>query len=219
MSRPCTSADAGHATDQPPSYDTVQQQQDRQFQNFDSKEWECVPKNLSIIYTPVPIGAGANISRRGISWEARFRVRAKDLPRLMREGLHWTVANIQREAGFFEHEAKELVMKQAGWTCTRNYYLSDLSPDQNWSAKMIVCARDIQVLSQFDMAKLRPEQAYTAIAWSSFHPSHFIYNFERLAPSRNYNSIYDDMPLEGWWPWPKRQSDAGDKPDSATKSS
>ncbi|KAK7455540.1 hypothetical protein CaCOL14_012622 [Colletotrichum acutatum] len=131
MSRSCTSADAIHATDQPPSYDTVQQQQDQQFQNFDSKEWESVPKNLSIIYTPVPIGAGDNVSRRGINWEARFRVKAKDLPRLMREGFHWTVANIHREAGYFEYEAKEPIMKEAGWTCTRNYYLSDLSPDQN----------------------------------------------------------------------------------------
>ncbi|KAJ0305576.1 hypothetical protein COL5a_006303 [Colletotrichum fioriniae] len=219
MSRPCTSANASHVTDQPPSYDAVQQQQDRQVQNFDSKEWECVPKNLSIIYSPVPIGAGANVSRRGISWEARFRVRAKDLPRLMREGLHWTIANIHREAGYFEYEAKEPVMKEAGWTCTRNYYLSDLSPEQNWTAKMTVCARDLQTLARFDMAKLRPEQAYTALAWTNVQPGQYIYNFERLAPGRNFNAIYDEMPMEGWWPWPKRQPDADNKPDSATKCS
>ncbi|KAL2884219.1 hypothetical protein SGCOL_000158 [Colletotrichum sp. CLE4] len=209
MSHPCTSADVSHVTDEPPSYDAVQQ--DRQVQNFDTKEWESVPKNLVIVYSPVPIGAGANVSREGISWEARLRVKSKDLPRLMREGFHWTVANIHREAGYIEHEAKEPAMVGAGWNCTRNYYLSDLSPDQNWTAKLTVCARDIRVLSQFDVAKLRPEQAYAAIAWTNVQPGQYVYNFDCLDPRKNYNAIYDNMPLEGWWPWPKKQPDAGDK--------
>ena len=32
---------------------------------------------------------------------------------------------------------------------------------------------------------------------------HIIYNYRKDKPEESFNAIYDNMPLEGWWPWPR----------------
>lgn len=35
---------------------------------------------------------------------------------------------------------------------------------------------------------------------------HEVYLWSRWLKDRNYNAIYDDMPMEGWWPGPKKEA-------------
>ncbi|KAM3565205.1 hypothetical protein ARSEF4850_001514 [Beauveria asiatica] len=32
-----------------------------------------------------------------------------------------------------------------------------------------------------------------------------VYHFDRVESDRCFNAILDDTPLEGWWPWPKKE--------------
>jgi hypothetical protein len=33
-----------------------------------------------------------------------------------------------------------------------------------------------------------------------------VYFWSKWRPEWNYNALYDDMPMEGWWPWPKKET-------------
>ncbi|KAF9872230.1 aldehyde dehydrogenase (NAD+) [Colletotrichum karsti] len=171
---------------------------------FDSKEWKDIPITLTIglSTTPIPILSGkeATETRACLKWEARLEVKAKDMPRLMREGFHWTTANCHRESTYVNNEI-EAGPREEGWKCARYYFLSDLGKDPYWTAMLVVLARDIQTLAQFRIDTLRPDMVYTVIGSNA--KSQWIYRFDTLDPSQNFNAIYDDMPLEGWWPWLK----------------
>lgn len=43
---------------------------------------------------------------------------------------------------------------------------------------------------------------YCASAWNEMGRSIYKYDYRR--PDDNYNCIYDDKPLRGWWPWPNK---------------
>ena len=30
-----------------------------------------------------------------------------------------------------------------------------------------------------------------------------VYRYTATAPDDNFNAIYDSIPMEGWWPWPR----------------
>ncbi|WYZ36047.1 hypothetical protein EsH8_X_000694 [Colletotrichum jinshuiense] len=190
--------------DAPPSYEEVGQHPSRD-QLFDSAEWEDVSPSLSILFAPTL--DAALYGENGTEWSASLHVKVKDLPRLMREGFHWTLVNFHREASFFNKNISEPPLRQSGWSCSRTYYLSDLDEDDpQWTAKLMVCARERQVLTRFRLVELRPELVFYTLAWNPECREQFYYTFDRHDPEKNFNAIYDDMPLEGWWPWPKRQA-------------
>ncbi|KAF6799554.1 hypothetical protein CSOJ01_12411 [Colletotrichum sojae] len=135
----------------------------------------------------------------------------------MREGLHLTTANIRPELSYINtEESFEEERRKGGWKRSRDYVLSDLGEDCYWAARLEVYAREIKVLSQFRVSDLQHHMILRAVAFRS-HVSagslaHFK-SFDSFRPSNNINAIYDDMPLEGLWPWPKRVSEGkeGDK--------
>ncbi|KAK4155233.1 hypothetical protein C8A00DRAFT_31942 [Chaetomidium leptoderma] len=57
------------------------------------------------------------------------------------------------------------------------------------------------LLSRFRVQNLSRENVYRAYAFNA--DMHVVYAFEYHRPSYCYNCIYDDMPLQGWWPWPR----------------
>ncbi|KAF6808279.1 hypothetical protein CPLU01_15690 [Colletotrichum plurivorum] len=145
-----------------------------------------------------------DVMRRGIEWEVRLRTKTRDLARFMREGFHWTTANFDPEMTRTVSNLREDCLTKVGWTCTRNYYLSDLGDNPCWAAKLVVCARSLDVLSRFKICDLRPDMVYHAYARND-RTDQFPYEFESDRPHNNHNDIYGDLPLEEWWPWPKRR--------------
>ncbi|KAF6841052.1 hypothetical protein CMUS01_03651 [Colletotrichum musicola] len=168
--------------------------------------------------SPVPFDYDEDTQH--ISWVADLFLDCRDLPRLMREGLHLTTANIRPELSYINtEESLDEARRKEGWRKSRNYVLSDLGEDCYWAARLEVYARELKVLSQVRVSDLQHHMILGAVAFRS-HVSagslaHFkrqiasdelAYCFDSFRPSDSINAIYDDMPLEGLWPWPKRVS-------------
>jgi len=89
---------------------------------------------------------------------------------------------------------------------TRRYLLADLAGGAQWTASLFVFARQTQVLSRFHVSDLSQDMVYCA--WAENKRGEHIYLYDASAPEHSYNTIYDDMPMSGWWPWPKPKEEA-----------
>lgn len=139
-------------------------------------------------------------------------MKCDDVPRLMREGFFWSANNILREEGYFGHSLRhEWTTK--GYRHVRTWILADRpsggeSENPRWVGRLEVVSASLELLSGFRVDKLSSKNVCGADAWDA--RDHAIYHYKRNAPGDNYNSIYDDRPLRGWWPWPKDDgSDTG----------
>lgn len=64
-----------------------------------------------------------------------------------------------------------------------------------------VAAREMSDLSGFRIHNMTINNVVSTKAFTKDKEQ--IYHFDRFCPQKNLNVIYDDMPLQGWWPWPK----------------
>lgn len=139
-------------------------------------------------------------------WTAKLTITTHDIARLMREGFHWSAANVCKEKGFIQTLRRE-DGHSPHWKKARHYFLTDLSevPAQ-WEGWLMVYAGRTSVLSQFRVSDLRPDQAYAATVQplNGKEKTAMLYAYDVGTPEDCFNAIYDDMPLEGWWPWPKQ---------------
>ncbi|POR36421.1 Uncharacterized protein TPAR_03389 [Tolypocladium paradoxum] len=165
-------------------------------------DWQTGYHNLGIVFLP---NANAH-SLADVDWEARLLVHAKDVPRLMKQGFYWTEANVRKREGYFEVEKERLpaAARDRGWSCVRVYRLADMAKDGDpqWIATLRVYAREVSVLSAFRVRHLSVNKAHHCSA--SDKEGRPIYNFHANDPGGSFNAVYDDRPLGGWWPWPKK---------------
>ncbi|RYP68498.1 hypothetical protein DL771_006650 [Monosporascus sp. 5C6A] len=131
-----------------------------------------------------------------------MQVKCDDVPRLMREGFHWTAANTVQEDGSIEYERGKAIIRtiRTKFTMSRHLFLTDLQQPARWIAHLQFYATTPEVLSNFRLSHLSKRMIMLMTAWNV--NSHMIYNFQAWKPQKAYNAIYDDIPLEGWWPWP-----------------
>jgi hypothetical protein len=138
-------------------------------------------------------------------WEATLTVRCPDVPRLMREGLFWSVDNIVPEEGFIQ--AAPPHSKASGYSHVRTWILTDKPESRGghgtpeWVACLEVFATAIEALTGLRPQNLTRAHIWKANAWDVHR--RLIYNYDSYAPAQNYNCVYDDTPLRGWWPWPR----------------
>lgn len=137
-------------------------------------------------------------------WGAFVQILVADLPKLMRDGLYWTEENLDREAGYVENSPHTNISPflPAWITCGRIYDFRDLGSAPQWTAKMTVLCPDLDRLSRFRFRDLTVSQIVFCGAMDAKGKD--VYMYSRLGEDVNINAIYDDMPLEGWWPWPKK---------------
>ncbi|OTB05700.1 hypothetical protein M426DRAFT_21730 [Hypoxylon sp. CI-4A] len=146
----------------------------------------------------------------GESRLVRLAFKSDKVPQLMREGLHWSLDNVRWEDGFLckidamknapSHLVKYLLDEDL--TVARSYFLHDLHVPSRWVAHLQVFASSIKLLSKTRPEHLTMESIETAHAWSV--DDQRIYQYNKACPEEACNAIYNDMPLEGWWPWPKK---------------
>lgn len=165
--------------------------------------------NLALWLEPKLIdnnGKHGGQDEQAMSWKAILEVTADDLPRLMREGFHWTAANIHPEEGYVETDLVPDPHKtEEGYgDYSRKYFLADLAREPQWAAWLTIYASKLEVLSRFKVQDLTPDLVTSA---EGLNKGRLVYAYESLDPRENFNSIYDDMPMEGWWPWPKGEAD------------
>ncbi|KAI0502824.1 hypothetical protein F5B22DRAFT_631943 [Xylaria bambusicola] len=139
-------------------------------------------------------------------WTALVKVKCNNVPLLMTRGFHWDHTNIIREEGFFDHDFTEY---QRGddkkWAVKRNYFLESRLEDRqealHWYAAIEVVALRTQVASRFDLSQL--SQPTIRVAWAMNRAGKLIYYWHFGRNDMCVNAIYDQMVLEGGWPWPK----------------
>ena len=142
-------------------------------------------------------------------WEATLTVKCADVPRLMREGLFWSVDNIVPEEGFIQAAPPQSHSRAFGYSHVRTWILTDKPESRgghgtpDWVACLEVYATAIEALTGFRPQNLTRAHIWKANAWDVHGRT--IYNYDSYAPAQNYNCVYDDMPLQGWWPWPRRE--------------
>lgn len=182
-------------------------------------DWETGPYNICFNFlrkpsTRTPASAKSTpASTPGLEWGARLGVRAKNIPRLMRKGFHWSSANVQREQGHLTVHDKSKIPQDEfvhGWAHSRRYVIKDLGIDPEWTAELTIFAKEIAVLASFDVEFVTMQDMRRAKAWN--WDDNLVYQYSEKSPGESFNAIYDDMPMHGWWPWPLRyeQSVVGD---------
>jgi hypothetical protein len=146
---------------------------------------------------------GARCYKRA-PWIAHLEVKSIDIARLMHEGFFWSAENIIPEEGFMSSETKP------GWTrfgfrYKRTWILTDKSNEEvpRWVGYLEVITPSREILPSFRVQELTGGNIYAAFAWNGL--DQLIYNYHYRWPQKSYNCIYDDKPLQGWWPWPKEE--------------
>ncbi|XDG04639.1 hypothetical protein ABKA04_004254 [Annulohypoxylon sp. FPYF3050] len=151
---------------------------------------------------------------RALQWYARLKFKCDNVPQLMREGLYWSLDNVQWEDGYInthglpepnnedDKEMNDYVLYK-GLKYTRNYFLRDLQVPSRWVARFQIHAPTLKTLGDMRLENLSMEDIHYVRAWSSGRKG-LIYGYEAKHPQNSYNVIYDDMPMEGWWVWPKK---------------
>lgn len=168
-------------------------------------DWKTRPHNLLMICYPFPRAEVESKTQQEVSWGAHLKVNCRDVPSLMRRGFFWSDANIVQEEGYLSpiEEPVPSHARAEGWVVCRYYYLRDLAEEAQWVARLEVYARDYATLRDFRPAKLSVEMVHEAAAWNWDSKRTFYFHQDWL--DYRYNVIYDDMPLQGWWPWPKKE--------------
>ncbi|KAM3507488.1 hypothetical protein MY10362_001747 [Beauveria mimosiformis] len=141
-----------------------------------------------------------------VPWYAELTLKVKDVAVLLKSGLFWTEANIDPTNNYFD-DRKVAPHLSSGWFNPGNshgrfYQLRDTEPAQ-WHGTLMVRAHAISTLHQF-----RPSQLSLAnVRYVTAKNPHgqTVYHFNSADSDRCFSAILDDTPLEGWWPWPKKE--------------
>ncbi|RYO85674.1 hypothetical protein DL764_009121 [Monosporascus ibericus] len=89
---------------------------------------------IELLFPPDP--AVLNLNEH--PWCGHMQVKCDDVPHLMREGFHWTAANMVQEDGYIEHERGEAVIRtiRTQFTMSRHLFLADLQEPARWIAHL-----------------------------------------------------------------------------------
>ncbi|KAI1462386.1 hypothetical protein F4805DRAFT_132089 [Annulohypoxylon moriforme] len=167
---------------------------------------------------PTKLNITLAIGDRGRSppqWFGELQFKCNNVPQLMREGLYWTMDNVSREDGFFSPISPEFEVDfwmidhlvRVGYVWTRHYFLRDLEQEPpRWIAHFQIHAAKNKTLADFRLDDLSVEDVKHAIARGN-PGDRTIYRYSRREPVEAFNAIYDDMPMEGWWPWPRKEKE------------
>ncbi|KAI2617713.1 hypothetical protein GGS26DRAFT_596263 [Hypomontagnella submonticulosa] len=147
-------------------------------------------------------------------WVGLLQVKCDNIPQLMREGFFWSLDNVLWEQGFLgsplyssswdqfdSDEGRNL--REIGLSQRRSYFLRDIQHEPpRWIAHFQMYARSDEILARIRLENLRIENVFSAEAKASARQR--LYKYLRCKPEASMNALYDNMAMEGWWPWPKR---------------
>ncbi|SPN98383.1 uncharacterized protein DNG_01428 [Cephalotrichum gorgonifer] len=172
-------------------------------ESFGSSRCSVTPDwQLKMMILPSTDYLAETAYENGLDWVAILIVRATDLPALMKRGFHVSKDNVQKGKGFFKLGSDVPTRAQSlGLLHTRRYVLAAGALQPGWSAAMTVYARSIRDLSEFRAEN--PTAGNVAAAVGYNERNEIVYNYSSTNPEANFNAVYDDMPMEGWWPWPR----------------
>ncbi|KAK2756013.1 hypothetical protein CKAH01_17227 [Colletotrichum kahawae] len=140
-------------------------------------------------------------TQNSIRWEANLYVQARDVGQLMREGFYLSADREVKDTGCIAQNICPGEPNYGGWKHTRHYIFTD--SDMKWTAHLHVYVSQMAELARFRLADLKPSQL--VFSWA-YNPDGFrVYGYSLFNPEDNFNTICEDMPMEGIWPWPKER--------------
>ncbi|KAK3303023.1 uncharacterized protein B0T15DRAFT_504299 [Chaetomium strumarium] len=131
-------------------------------------------------------------------------------PGIDARGFFWSADNVVPEFG---HMFNSVTPRWAagGYGHARQWTLVDktCTPDgtPRWVGRLEVMAASIGLLSSFRPQDLSTEHVLSTHAWNK--EKQLVYCYLYHVPDQTYNCIYDNKPLYGWWPWPKKGDHQG----------
>ncbi|CAH0015621.1 unnamed protein product [Clonostachys rhizophaga] len=206
-SRPSEPKEAS-STEKPPLYDSRRPhcQRDNITQKPDSREIDMpsIPKTHQIKVFSV---SDRNLfyCYEAQKWTACLTLETCDLSRLMKEGFYWDKSSIEPESGFFLLDQEDLPENESqwGWKCARVYQCSKMREGIiQWKGQLRILAQELKTLAEFNLDILTADAIHCMKVRDS--EERIVYRYCRPKPEESCNAYYDHMPMEGYWPWPKK---------------
>ncbi|KAI1351059.1 hypothetical protein F5Y01DRAFT_315138 [Xylaria sp. FL0043] len=99
-------------------------------------------------------------------WKATLKMKSKDVPSLMREGLYWSDANVIQEEGHvikdFQYRCRE---EDGKWRSKRHHFLKDLQQTRSrWVAVFELVALQDRTIHRFDLDQLSQQTMHIVSA-------------------------------------------------------
>ncbi|RMJ15161.1 hypothetical protein BHE90_002722 [Fusarium euwallaceae] len=135
-------------------------------------------------------------------WTAHLDLVTSDLPTLMHDGLYLTQENVQ----VLENHVQRVYSDK----CKRHFlrrYFTVVGP--KWSGNLCVMSWNSEPVRDFRIHHLSADKVYNAEVLNKARYTVYFYNMSN--PEKNANYIYDDMPMEGLWPFPRKEEGAKDQ--------
>lgn len=145
------------------------------------------------------------------TWTAIMEVWVDNIPALMRHGFHWSAANVDRSSqwietfGLLEVATTFMEERRRYGKQRRRYTIRGSTTGPKWVAHINVFSRDASTIVDFSLDQINMDTISEAEAWSFARRK--VYQAQMKDSGICFNTIYDKMPLEGWWPWPKAKPD------------
>lgn len=198
-------------TTPPPAYNTLEPSDDevakieRYWDYKRPKDWLTTGKsNLAFSFAPKPSRTwnlrpfcrGHQVQP---AWQASLWGWVDNIPCLMRQGFYWSLVNISKAEGRIHLDTRVPSLKPV-WKHTRVYVLRDIGPNPQWSAELLVYGKKASTVIDFDLGWITMSTIQKVEGWN--------WNFSKIYHFQSgsgpcFNTIYDRMPMGGWWPWPK----------------
>ena len=136
-------------------------------------------------------------------WVASLSVKC-NLVDLMRGGFFWSEDNIEVEKTYVIKE-KDPEWKENPYSHHQILSLQD-TRTTGWTAQVRISANSYGALAMCKFAELDHTSIYQTYGHNS--ENKLVYHFLR-SKHESINCIFGDMPLEGFWAWPRADDDKG----------
>ncbi|CAH0057540.1 unnamed protein product [Clonostachys solani] len=138
-------------------------------------------------------------------WHAMMRIRAKNVPRLMRDGyFQWSPRNYCEGSSALRLDDKlwpERLGCDESWRQTRIYALKDEGDNPEWHATLAVVSKERFTVLNFDLGIITLDTIHVVKAYN--WKGEQVYEASQSRPAENFNLIYPNIVLGGWWGGPE----------------
>ncbi|WAO94705.1 Hypothetical protein NCS54_01230000 [Fusarium falciforme] len=135
-------------------------------------------------------------------WTASLDLVTSDLPSLMHDGLYLTPENVRE---LENHVQRSYSNRSKRYFLSRYFTVVDLK----WSGKLCVTSWDYEPVGDFRIHHLSADKVYNAQVLNK--DGNAVYYYDMRSPGKNANYIYDDMPMSGLWPFPRKEEGVKDQ--------
>ena len=161
-----------------------------------NKKWK-----LEMMLFPSVIALPESPYKDDAGWAARLTVHTDDITTLMKSGFRLSENTVKKSKGHIVVDRE--VQPQFKPRHIRKYAFEGRATGIKWKASLSVYAHKVGELSRFRAESLSADNVGAAVATDK--QGNTVYHFSVVSPDDSFNAMYDDMPMEGLWPWPRVQ--------------